>query len=189
VPTQLADPHPSDEAAGGLLAGFGLILVGGLALSLSVISSLMTVMLLGIALAVGGGVALREAHAAHRGWLHLVIPLLVLALGLALILRPLSSLRVVTPLLMAVFLLDGLFLILVALRDREGAWVAELVTGAVNLTLGVLLALQWRSAGMGIAGTLTGLYLLSRGGMFLATSAVRYAHLRRTQARSRRRLR
>jgi uncharacterized membrane protein HdeD (DUF308 family) len=187
VPIQLADPHPSDEAAGGLLAGFGLVLVGVLALSLSVISSLMTVMLLGIALVVGGGVELREAHAAHSGRLRLVPPLLVLAVGLALIVRPLSSLRVVTPLLMAVFLLDGLFLMFVALRDREGAWVAELVTGAVNFTLGVLLALQWRSAGMGFAGTLTGLFLVSRGVMFLATSAVQYAHLRRTQPRGRRR--
>ena len=170
-----------------MLAGFGLILVGALALTLSATSSIMTVMLLGISLVVGGAVELREAHAARGGWKHLVIPALVLAVGLALILRPLSSLRVVTPLLMAVFLLDGLYLMGVALRHREGAWRAEVVTGAVNFVLGVLLALQWRSVGIGFAGILTGLYLVSRGVMFLATSAVQYAHLRREPPRRRRR--
>nr|WP_228530737.1 MULTISPECIES: DUF308 domain-containing protein [Myxococcaceae] len=140
----------------------------------------MTVLVLGIALGVGAGVALRELHAEHRGGWHLAVPLLALAVALALVLRPLSSLRVVTPLLMAVFLLDGLFLMLVAFRRREGAWRAELVTGAVNVTLGVLLALQWRSVGMRLAGTLTGLYLVSRGVMFLATSALQYARLRRS---------
>ncbi len=189
MPVHRVAPHPSDELTGGVLAGFGLILVGALALTLSATSSVMTVMLLGIALVVGGAVELREAHAARPGWRHLVIPLLVLAVGVALILRPLSSLRVVSPLLMAVFLLDGLYVVGVALRRREGAWVAELVTGAVNFVLGVLLALQWRSVGIGFAGILTGLYLVSRGVMFLATSAVQYAHLRRAPPRGRRRRR
>jgi len=192
VATRHAQPHPTDEAAGGLLAGFGLVVAGVLALVLSVTSSIMTVMLLGIALVVGGGVALREAHADHipeRSWRGLLPPLLAVALGLWFIVRPLSSLRVVTPLLMALFLLDGLFLMFVALRAREAAWGVELVTGAANFTLGVLLALQWRSAGIGFAGTLTGLYLVSRGVMFVATSAVQYAQLRRTPPRQRRRLR
>jgi uncharacterized membrane protein HdeD (DUF308 family) len=187
MPVHRVDPHPSDEVTDGLLAGLGLLLVGALALNFSHVSALVTVMLLGIALALGGTMVLREAHAKHRGWRHLVVPLLVLALGLALVVRPHGSLRVVTPLLMGVFLLDGLFLMTVALREREGAWPAELVTGAVNLALGMWLALRWRSAGMGLVGTLTGLYLLSRGAMFLTTSALRYARLPRTPPRGRRR--
>lgn len=183
-------PHPSDAATGALLSGFGLVLVGSLALFLSVLSSLMTAFLLGIALAVGGGVALlREsrAHRRHAQALRLLGPLLALGAGLLLILRPLSSLRLVSPLLLGLFVVDGALLLRDALRRREGSWRSTGVVGAVNVVLGLLLALRWQHLEMGLAGTLAGLYLLGRGVLLVAEGARELAALRRSPPRTARR--
>jgi uncharacterized membrane protein HdeD (DUF308 family) len=179
-------PHPSDAATGALLSGFGLVLVGSLALFFSALSSLMTAFLLGIALAVGGGVALlRESlsHRRHARLLRLLGPLLALGVGLLLILRPFSSLRLLGPLLLGLFLVDGLLLMRDALRVREGAWQVALGVGAVNGVLGLLLALQWQHLELGRAGTLTGLYLLSRGVLLVAEGTRELARLRRSPPR------
>jgi uncharacterized membrane protein HdeD (DUF308 family) len=181
-------PHPSDAATGALLSGLGLVLVGSLALFLSVLSSLMTAFLLGIALTVGGGVALlREslAHRRHGQALRLLGPLLALGAGLLLILRPFSSLRLVSPLLLGLFVVDGALLMRDALRGREGNWTVELGVGAVNVVLGLLLALRWQHPEMGLAGVLTGLYLLSRGVLLVAEGARELAALRRSTPHTR----
>lgn len=190
--TRLAEPHPSDESARALLSGVGVIVVGLLSLALSILSGVMTVLLLGLALLLGGvaaSIATIRRRRGRHGLAQLLSALLLAGVGLALIVRPVSGLRALTPLLLGLFLADGLFLTVTAVLRRSGIWRTQAAVGVVTLVLGVILAFRWESAGIRMAGTLVGLYLISRGVMLIATSwrvrsVARRAELEAQQARA-----
>jgi uncharacterized membrane protein HdeD (DUF308 family) len=180
--TRLAAPHPSDVHDRALFRGLGLVLLGVLAVSLSVASSIMTVFLLGLSLVLGGAVVSFEANVRRRarnGLAQFLSAAVLVCVGLVFILRPVSSLKVMTPLLLALFVADGVILIVTGLRHRDDIWLTRAATGGVILALGIALASRWRTAGLGLAGTLIGIHLISRGVMLVSASFAARALLRR----------
>lgn len=177
--TRLAEPHPADESHAKLIVGILLIATGVAAISASVLSALISVLVLGILLVVGGAMAAvysAERRRVGRGLAQFLSGVFAVIVGVFFLLRPRTSLRTVGPLLLVLFLADGLFMIVSTLRRRDRLWIPEVVVGTITLSLGLVLAYEWASTPgwpveTSLLGTLTGIHLVNRGVLFIAASA------------------
>lgn len=187
VETRLAEPHPTDAAARALVTGVVLLLVGLTAIAFSTVAALMTVLMLGIALLAGG---LTLAVTSSRRWTtgpalaQFLSALLLVGVGIFLIVRPFSSVRLVTSLLLALVIIDGLYLVVTSLQLRPAAWGVRLGAGALMIVLALVLGLAARKKGLWLPGTLVGLLLSSHGVELIAGSFRERARLRRRGLRN-----
>src|SRR5215831_18134345 len=108
-----------------LVLGILLTIVGFMAIGSAFIVGLITVIVIGVLLMVGGVVDILSAFWAHcwRGfWLHLLAGILYAVLGFLLVQRPVAAAAGFTIVLAAAFLVGGLFRIVSALVDRFPGW-------------------------------------------------------------------
>jgi uncharacterized membrane protein HdeD (DUF308 family) len=179
VETKLAEPHPADEPTASLVSGIVLIAAGIFAISFSVFSSLISVLVLGVLLIGGGGVAAllaAQRRRLGRGVAQLLSGILAFTAGIFFVLQPRTSVRTIAPVLLFLFLADGLFMVVSTVRRRDSLWIAEVIVGSITFSLGLLLAYEWYSprrwpVEMWLVGTLTGIHLLNRGVLFIVASA------------------
>jgi uncharacterized membrane protein HdeD (DUF308 family) len=143
-----------------------LVLVGVLALSFPVITTVETAVVFGVLLLIAGALQMGTAVWA-RGWgglfLHVLVGLLYAFVGLVLIDRPAIA-SVELTLVLAVFLVAaGLFRVVAALCLRFSGWGWSLLNGVIALVLGVLIWRGWPDDGVWVIGTLVGIELLFNG--------------------------
>ena len=149
-----------------LLAGILLIVMGGVAMTFSALASFVTISLLGIALAVGGIILGSQSFQRYR-----VLPriaqflsaLMMFVVGMVFIFRPLTGLRSVTPFLLGLFFIDGVFLMVSALSRRHELWGLRFAVGLATVVLGVILSASARRENVFLAGLLIGVVLIIRG--------------------------
>ena len=116
-----------------------------------------------------------QADSLGRGLLMFAIGGLTLLCGIALIANPLFVSGVLSILLVAYFILDGIFEFTAGLRLRpEEGWGWLLSGGIVSVLLGVLIWAQFPLSGVWAMGVMLGIKLIFIGLiMVMATSAVR----------------
>lgn len=155
--------------------GAALTLLGVLAIAASVLTTLVTMTLLGWMLIIGGVVQVVQAFSAPR-WRAVVLPLLEGVLygvvGMLIAARPLESAAVATLLLGAFLMISGLFRILAVptfLRLRNWGWV--LASGIVSLLLGIAIWAQWPVSGLWVLGTFIGIEMIGWGISLMALGA------------------
>jgi uncharacterized membrane protein HdeD (DUF308 family) len=178
-----APPSPlSDERAdlrrvwwAFLVLGLVSVLVGLLAISSAFVATMASVVVFGVLLLVEG--VSEVVHAVMvRNWrgfaLHLLAATLYLLVGLFLLEDPVRAAAVVTLLISASFFVGGLLRIVFSLAVRFPAWGWVLLTGAVDLILGIFLWTHWPEASLWLIGLLVGIDLLFHGWswLFLALS-------------------
>lgn len=171
--TRLAEPPPSDLWLGAMVTGLIIGSIGILALFFSLVTAVMTILLLGVALVVGGAVQTVQgvqARKSRSGVVQLLAGVLALVVGGIMLFNPMTGLTAVTLLLIGLFFADGLFLALSALINREEGWGWQLAFGAVSVVLGGILAAQWPASSLWLLGTLIGVNLVSRGALLVALS-------------------
>jgi uncharacterized membrane protein HdeD (DUF308 family) len=149
-----------------LILGLVSILVGLLAISHSFIATLASVTVLGVLLLVEG--IMEVVHAVMvRNWrgfaLHLLAAALYLLVGLFMLEDPVRAAAVLTLLLTASFFVGGLLRIIFSLMVRFPAWPWVLLTGVVDLILGVILWSNWPESSLWVIGLLIGIDLLFHG--------------------------
>jgi uncharacterized membrane protein HdeD (DUF308 family) len=89
--------------------------------------------------------------------------------GLVMFMRPVVGLKVLTLIIAAYFLADGLSGIALAFRVKpEKGWVWVLFSGVVALLLGIVILGKWPLSGFWVIGTLVGIHLLFRGWSLIA---------------------
>lgn len=172
---KLAAPHPMDGPNRALRGGVGLVVIGLAAIAFDLLLSVVTVLAVGLAMVVGGAVGLLEVGTRpqeRRRTEDVLSAAIPMALGAVLLISPVASLRVVYPVLLAFFVLDGVMLIRNAVTIRDGVWAAELATGVMTILLALPLALRAREPSLVLMATVIGLYLVGRGVMFIAASFV-----------------
>lgn len=149
-----------------LVLGVALIAGGLLAISYPTITTLYSTTFFGVLLLISGGVQAGSAVWA-RGWdgffLHLLIGLLYLFLGMILVERPLISAIEWTLLLAIFFVAAGLVRMIAALSLRFSGWGWSLLNGVVTLALGLLIWRGWPGSGLWVIGTLVGIEMLFSG--------------------------
>ena len=154
--------------------GIVLIVLGVLALVLPLAAALAIELLLGWLLLAGGVV--QSVHAfrtpsAARFWWQLGIGVLYTIGGLLLLLNPLQGVLTLTVVLSVLFLLEGVFKLLLALQLRAArGWTWLLVSGLLALVLGVLLLADLPGTAVWALGLMLGINLLI-GGMALVSLA------------------
>jgi uncharacterized membrane protein HdeD (DUF308 family) len=149
-----------------VLLGVALIILGVIALGALWITTLATALVIG-ALLVVSGIAETIGAFWSRGWsgffLHLLSGVLSIVVGLLFLRAPVDAVLALTLLLACLLMVGGIFKIVAALSYRFGAWGWPLVSGIIDLILGVLICLEWPASALWVIGLFVGISLIFRG--------------------------
>jgi uncharacterized membrane protein HdeD (DUF308 family) len=148
--------------------GLGILqlILGLIALGLSLLATLVSVVLFGWLLVFSG--ILHIVHAFRvRDWggflLGLLVGVLDLVVGGMLVIYPAAGALTLTLVLAAFFIVGGLYQIIEALFLQLPKWWWVLVSGLVSLLLGVLLWTEWPVSALWFIGFCVGIGLIFRG--------------------------
>jgi uncharacterized membrane protein HdeD (DUF308 family) len=146
--------------------GIVMVLLGFAALGSATLTGIMSVVLIGMSLAVAGfvellyGLGLRDRRVQP---LRLMGGLLSVVVGALLVLRPLVGLAALTLLLAGYFLTSGLFHSATSLLERHAGWGWDFLYGVCAIVLSVITLSNIRGAGFRLVGVLVGIEILLRG--------------------------
>ena len=168
-----------------MFQGAVLIILGVLALAAPVIASIAVDIYVGWLFLLGGLIGL-IASFSTRGvssflW-SFVTALLVLAVGVVLLVRPIEGALTLTFVLTTFFIIEGLFQIVVAIsyRNMQNFWGWMLLSGAADLLMAGIVIANWPMSGVWVLGVLAGISLLMSGiaTVIAAMTGRRMAHQR-----------
>lgn len=153
-----------------LALGIAMAVVGLLALGASVFVTLASMFFLGWLLAIGG--ALHIVHSFGTGswsglFMHLLVGILYVVVGLLTIVHPVAGALSLTLLLAALFMVGGLFRIVTAAAIRLPHWGWMLLNGIITFILGLVIWAQWPISGLWAIGLFIGIDLLLSGWSFI----------------------
>ncbi|REJ75783.1 MAG: hypothetical protein DWQ34_26445 [Planctomycetota bacterium] len=150
-----------------LLMGVILAVAGGLAIASPAIAGTAVVYVIGGLLLIAG--ALQVVNGLRsEGWTERVVPLIMGFLtslaGGAVLAHPFLGLSILALVLAIFFVVVGFWKIVASFSFRPASgWLAMLVSGALGLILGLLIWMQWPLSGLWAVGVLVGVDLLSTG--------------------------
>jgi len=146
--------------------GILLIVLGIAALAASALTTLISVLLLGWLLVLGGGVQTVHAFWARRWggvFAHLVAGVLSLVVGLLFLTRPTLAELALTLFVAVLFIVGGLIRLNAALLGRFPAWGWVVYDGVLSVVLGLVIWVAWPQSAVWVIGMLVGIDLLFKG--------------------------
>jgi uncharacterized membrane protein HdeD (DUF308 family) len=150
-----------------IAAGVVLTILGVLAIGSAVLTTVLSMRVLGWMLIVGGIVQIVHAFSAPR-WRGVVLSLLegivYGVVGVLIAGRPLESAVVATLILSGFLMISGLFRMLVVptfLRTRNWGWV--MASGIISFLLGLAIWAQWPVSGAWVLGAFVGIEMIGWG--------------------------
>jgi len=149
-----------------VLLGAALTAVGFIALWSPWVASLATAVVIGSLLLAAGTVEIVGSFWSRRWYgffLHLLSGLLSLVVGALCLRAPVDALLALTLLVACLFVAGGTFKIAAALSYRFDAWGWVLVSGVLDLALGLLICLEWPASAIWVLGLFLGISLVFRG--------------------------
>jgi uncharacterized membrane protein HdeD (DUF308 family) len=152
---------------GWLLAlGFALVVLGVIALYTAFWVTLITVEFFAWLLVASG--VLHVVHAFRtRPWggffMQLLIGLLQAAVGILVVMRPLTGALSLTLVMAVFFIVEGVFRIGAAAALRLHSWGWQVLSGLLTLLLGLFVALGWPESGLWVIGMFVGIDLIFAG--------------------------
>jgi uncharacterized membrane protein HdeD (DUF308 family) len=158
---------------GWILAwGIALTVLGVLAISASIFTTLISVIFLGGIFTVGGCVmTINTFQYWWQKWSgffsHLIVALVYLAFGLMLIFMPLPAALSITVLLAIVFIILGFFRIIFSATFQFPRWGWTFLSGIITLALGILILAQLPASGLYIIGLFIGIDLFIWGWAYI----------------------
>ena len=142
------------------------MVLGILALAATVITTLVSIIVLGVLLLAGGGMLIISAFSAH-GWgavlLRVVPAILALLAGSYLIVHSARGAIALTLVMAWYFIISGLFRLGEAVVERSEQWGWLVASGIVSIILGILLLAHWPITGLFAIGIFIGFDLLLFG--------------------------
>ena len=158
-----------------LALGIVLIVMGVIAIGTAVITTLVSVMVFGWLLLMGG--VFQAVHAFWvRPWSGLMLQLLIgvlnIIVGLLMVANPGASAFALTLLMASFFIVGGLFRIITAARENFPSRGWALFNGFVNVLLGILIWAQWPSSAFWVIGLFIGIDFVFTGWWFIALGMV-----------------
>jgi len=147
--------------------GFAVMLLGILAIMAPFVSGVTVTSLVAVAIT-AAGIAMTvyafKAGSFGKGLLQFLFGGITILFGIAMFVTPLRSMFGLTGLLMAYFVVDGLFAIFSGVRGRpQPGWGWMIVSGVASVVLAVLLWRQWPASGAYAVGMLVGIRLIFSG--------------------------
>jgi uncharacterized membrane protein HdeD (DUF308 family) len=157
--------------AGWFIAlGVALIFLGVIAMGMALTTTLISVIVFGWLLLVGGIV--ESIHAFRvRPWtglaLQLLIGLLHIFVGLLLIANPGASALALTLVLASFFVVGGVFRMIVAAAEHVPGRSWAILNGAINIALGVMIWAHWPTSAFWVIGMFIAVDLIFTGWWFI----------------------
>ena len=149
-----------------VVLGIALIVLGTVLLGSPVIATLATVTTLGVLILLGGGAEIVGAFWC-REWsgffLALLSGILGLVVGLMLLGNPIQGGLTLTILLASFLFVGGIFKAVAAIAHRFEGWGWLLLSGGIDVVLGVMIWRELPVSGLTIIGLLVGISLIFRG--------------------------
>lgn len=159
---------PARKVASTLMwEGIALIVLGSIAVILPGLFSLAVTTLVGVLLLVGGVIrlwrCLSGGDAGSHLW-HILAAALAVIAGVLLLVNPVEGVLTLTVVVIALFLAEGVIKMIGAINMRPaGGWVWMLVSGLVDVALGVVLWAGLPGTALWAIGLLVGISLLFTG--------------------------
>jgi uncharacterized membrane protein HdeD (DUF308 family) len=148
-----------------VLLGVALIVLGFVALGSIVAASLATAVVIGVLMLMGGAAETVGAFWC-RGWsgffLHLLSGVLSIVVGVLFLRAPINALIALTLLLSCLLMVGGIFKIVAALSYRFAVWGWPLVSGIIDVILGLMIWQEWPASALWVIGLFLGISLLFR---------------------------
>jgi uncharacterized membrane protein HdeD (DUF308 family) len=180
-----------DRAAHGwgvpMVMGILLIVGGVLALSATVLTSLVSVIYLGALLLIVGVLEIVGAFRIRRRdpfVVYFLAGMLSLVVGGLFLYRPLAGLAALTLLIAGYLFASGLFRGIVPLVNRYPRWGWDLAYAILAVSLAVYLAASWPTSTLWVLGTVVAVEIIARGITLVAASRVLRDLLRHGRAPS-----
>jgi uncharacterized membrane protein HdeD (DUF308 family) len=154
-----------------VLVGVALIVLGMIAISSAVIASLAFAVFFGV-LILMSGVAETIGAFWTRAWsgffLHLLSGILAIVVGVLFLRRPVTELLVFTLLIAAFLMVGGIFKIVTALSFRFAAWGWPVLSGVIDVALGIMIWMEWPASALWVIGLFVGISMVFRGVHWIA---------------------
>jgi uncharacterized membrane protein HdeD (DUF308 family) len=167
-----------------VLVGVALVVLGGIAIGATFVASLAVAVTLGILILLGGVVETVGAFWC-REWsgffLHLLSGVLSIVVGVLFLRAPVGALLALTILIASFLMVGGIFKIVAALSYRFAAWGWPLVSGVIDVVLGVLIWQQWPASALWVIGLFVGIIMVFRGVDWIALGLALHAVPKRTE--------
>jgi len=179
-PTPVPGPLPAivaEHRGWFIVLGIALIVIGFIAMTFPLMTTIATKIFIGWLFLIGGVVQVVHAFSTQK-WSEFLLSLLIGALyviaGAWLAFLPLTGIITLTIFLAALFLVEGIAEIGMAMRIRpKGGWVWMLISGIIAIAAGVLIVAGLPSTAAWAIGLLVGINLIfsGTGYLFLASAA------------------
>jgi uncharacterized membrane protein HdeD (DUF308 family) len=154
-----------------VLLGIALVVLGMVAVSSAVITSLAAAVAIGLLLLVAGSAEIVGAFWC-RGWsgffLELLSGVLSIVVGILFLRAPIGGLAALTLLVACYLMVGGIFKIVAAVSYRFAAWGWTLLSGIIDLILGALIWQDWPASALWVIGLFVGINLILRGFNWIA---------------------
>jgi uncharacterized membrane protein HdeD (DUF308 family) len=148
------------------LLGVALVVLGLVALGSLAVASLATAIVIGSLLVIGGVAEVGGAFWC-RAWsgffFHLLAGLLSAVVGLLFLAAPVDALFALTLILAVMLLVGGIFNVVAAVSYRFSGWGLLLLSGVVDMVLGVMIWQAWPASAWWVVGLFVGINLIFRG--------------------------
>jgi uncharacterized membrane protein HdeD (DUF308 family) len=150
-----------------LALGIALIVLGIIALWVSFLATIISVLVLGWILIIGGVLQIISSFGARDGaggiFLHLLTGILALVVGWLLVVNPGTGAIALTLLLATFFLVSGAFRVIAALALRFPNWGWGVLGGVITFILGAMVWAHWPSSGLWFIGLAVGVDMIFHG--------------------------
>lgn len=148
--------------------GIALMLLGLFAITAAAFTTLISVVILGFVFFIGGVIMAADTFTFwwHRWggfFLHFIVAVLYLYVGITLIGQPADSAAALTMLLGIFYLVIGAFRIGTSTSLQAPNWGWSLTNGIISFVLGILIITNWQEASMFIIGLFVGIDLFFLG--------------------------
>lgn len=155
--------------------GAALIILGVVAIAMAIVTTLISVMIFGWLLLIGG--IMQTVHAFWvRPWTGLLLQVLMgvlnIIVGLLIVGNPGASALALTLLMAAFFAVGGVFRIVNAVDEQFPARGWAIFSGFVNILLAILIGARWPASAFWVIGTFIGIDLLFTGWWFVTLSTL-----------------
>lgn len=156
--------------------GILLIALGTLAIMFSTVSTLITIEYLALFLVMLGFVEIAKTFN-MRSWKgfffsHLFVGLLFVIAGIFMMLNPMSNAIMLTLFWSLFFIVAGTIRIFTALTHTVPHQGIMILSGAINMILGILVFSQWPASGLWVIGLFVGIDVLFAGWSLVALSSM-----------------
>jgi uncharacterized membrane protein HdeD (DUF308 family) len=160
-----------------LIWGIALLVLGFFAISASVLTTMVSIVVLGFIILISGAILAIDALSFWWGkwsgfFLHLIIAILYIAVGVTLIKNPIAGSISLTLLLGIFYIIAGIVRLSYSPSFRMPNWGWGWFNGLISLLLGILILTSWPASSLFIIGLFIGIDLVFSGWTYIMSALV-----------------